>query len=107
MKKILKKLQQYENTYCINCLWYNNDCPGPLSRATISIKSKQAFWSEPDCPRGFPNGFYFYKKPQYNIQNTKCNKCVWQYNGCPGPTTSGCGGPYQYKRDPPDGGYYG
>ena len=33
-----------------------------------------------------------------------CNKCVWQYsNYCPG-TKGYCD---KYKKDPPDGGYYG
>lgn len=33
-----------------------------------------------------------------------CNKCVWQYTiECPG-TKGYCD---KYKRDPPDGGYYG
>lgn len=47
----------------------------------------------------------------------QCNKCVWQFNTCPGPiwrsnaiTGEGygfCPPGYTYKRDPPDGGYYG
>lgn len=46
-----------------------------------------------------------------------CNKCVWQYIRCPGPVTKqnaltmdtviSCPSGYKFKRDPPDGGYYG
>ena len=48
---------------------------------------------------------------------SQCNKCVWQFNTCPGPiwksnavTGEGygfCPPGHTYKRDPPDGGYYG
>lgn len=48
---------------------------------------------------------------------TNCAKCVWENNGCPGPVirydatllspVGFCPTGYKYKRDPPDGGYYG
>lgn len=61
------------------------------------------------------------KKPSDKelIENkvAQCNKCVWQFNTCPGPiwksnavTGEGygfCPPGHTYKRDPPDGGYYG
>ena len=71
MKKILKELQQYEDMYCINCVWHYSPCPGCLSRAIIGAKSKQVFWSEPDCPHGFKF---------YNTKQTI--DCVW-YPNCP------------------------
>lgn len=39
-----------------------------------------------------------------------CDRCVWQGNECPGPTpwkVPECPHGLKYKRDPPDGGYYG
>ena len=46
-----------------------------------------------------------------------CNKCVYQYTSCPGPISKYnavtqdmeffCPPEHHYKRDPPDGGYYG
>ena len=46
-----------------------------------------------------------------------CDKCVWQYIRCPGPITQqnsftlktkiSCPTGFKFKRDPPDGGYYG
>ena len=41
-----------------------------------------------------------------------CDKCVWYYNQCGGPSFDavniyGCPPGKIYKRDPPDGGYYG
>ena len=40
----------------------------------------------------------------------KCEKCVYSYTECPGPTRTNpnvCPPNHTYKRDPPDGGYYG
>ena len=41
----------------------------------------------------------------------RCDKCVWQYNSCSGPLKNTypvqCPPGITYKRDPPDGGYYG
>ena len=45
-----------------------------------------------------------------NLYTTRinCHKCVWEYTRCPGPTKQGmCPTGHKYKRDPPDGGYYG
>ena len=42
------------------------------------------------------------------IDNFTCDKCVWQYTECGGPTLDGkCPTGISFKRDPPDGGYYG
>ena len=39
---------------------------------------------------------------------SNCDKCVWQYNKCSGQPINGhCPEGVKYKRDPPDGGYYG
>lgn len=40
----------------------------------------------------------------------KCEKCVWSFTECPGPNLTAparCPDGHTYKRDPPDGGYYG
>lgn len=37
-----------------------------------------------------------------------CRKCVYDHSECPGATKTGkCPTGHKYKRDPPDGGYYG
>lgn len=53
----------------------------------------------------------------YSYEVSNCDKCVWQYNSCPGPNILynaityeekyKCPPGLNYKRDPPDGGYYG
>lgn len=45
---------------------------------------------------------------QYRMN--KCDKCVWSNECFPylkGDTTASCPSDHTYKRDPPDGGYYG
>ena len=40
----------------------------------------------------------------------RCERCVWSFAECPGPTRANptkCPDGHTYKRDPPDGGYYG
>ena len=47
------------------------------------------------------------------FRRINCDKCVWQYNSCSGPVHKAnkieftCPTGLVYKRDPPDGGYYG
>ena len=43
-------------------------------------------------------------KIEKEIQND-CDKCVWYMISCPGGLK--CPPDKEYKRDPPDGGYYG
>ena len=47
----------------------------------------------------------------YMFKRRKCDKCVYSYGyGCSGPVFDNninCLSEYQYKRDPPDGGFYG
>jgi len=46
----------------------------------------------------------------YYYKSSNCDKCVWQGNSCSGPVISDkikCPNGIEYKRDPPDGGYYG
>ena len=47
-----------------------------------------------------------------NYINSFCNKCVWYLYDCAGAKpiingVYGCPSNHKYKRDPPDGGYYG
>ena len=49
-------------------------------------------------------------EPRRDFVNEKCDKCVWYCTSCSGPIRFGeprCPIGKSYKRDPPDGGYYG
>ena len=49
-------------------------------------------------------------EPRRDFVNEKCDKCVWYCTSCSGPIRFGeprCPTGKSYKRDPPDGGYYG
>lgn len=44
------------------------------------------------------------------VSKPQCEKCVWEFSECPGPSSNSpweCPEGHNYKRDPPDGGYYG
>lgn len=44
----------------------------------------------------------------YHKKLDQCHKCVWEYQ-CRGPVAHdlACPHGFTYKKDPPDGGYYG
>lgn len=51
---------------------------------------------------------YRVKQKCDNRVKQNCDKCVWQYNGCPASNNPvNCPNGLKFKRDPPDGGYYG
>ena len=80
------------------------------------VKECKEFLDEPDDEKtsdvglGQEEGYKAHLEPRRDFINEKCDKCVWYCTSCSGPIRFGeprCPIGQSYKRDPPDGGYYG
>ena len=109
----------------------NNDYDKPLSQRTLNLcghthttdpwqdaDKGYIYHCEVDAHNCYPVGIEailhnfhsHFKASKQEYEILQCNKCVWQYTDCAGPICLDkwdCPAEYTFKRDPPDGGYYG
>lgn len=102
--------------YMFHCGVDSNMCyPVPIPEVIGMMKAKveecKSFLDEPEEPKPKVKDTWENDEFLRTYKESECDKCVWFSNSCSGPTFN-CGRPHcppgmKYKRDPPDGGYYG
>lgn len=92
----------YDKGYIYHCELDAHNCY-PVSIDTIL----QDFKDKYENNKRSTNIHFGARRLSYMLTN--CSKCVYEYGSCPGPTyrPTQCPDGFIYKRDPPDGGYYG
>lgn len=96
--------------YCYHCGVDAHDCKPILLDDIIQdmLKHKKQTDEKEKIPLPDPKTVI---ADQYLFKRTNCDNCVWSYGyGCPGPSSvfpTKCPDGHTYRRDPPDGGYYG